>query len=136
MSAATKPITNRPVMSAYERLSICGLCGGLGVRDRPATPLTSEEALHERMRYFPHFSLRAAGDYMLVAEHGDAVAQRIERVQVVCHHQHREPVIGAQSLDQLHELHGSIGVESRGRLIEDQQVWCEGESARERGPFN
>ena len=48
----------------------------------------------------------------------------------------REPLIGAQSLDQLHELHGSIGVESRGRLIEDQQVRCEGECARERDPFN
>src|SRR5512134_1912823 len=91
------------------------LCGGLALRERTAAAFSSEEALHERMREFPHFLLRAAGNYMPVAEHGDAVGERIERVEVVRHHEHREAVVGAQPPDQPHETPGAVRIEPRGR---------------------
>src|SRR5687767_5467786 len=95
---------------------------GSAVRQSAAAPLSPKKVLHKLVIEPAHCSERVAGDYMLVGEHRDAIGELVERVQVMGHHDDREAVVLAQALDEAHEALRAIGVESRGGLVQDQQV--------------
>ena len=55
-----------------------------------------------------------------LAEHGDAVADRVEAVEIVGDHEHGQPQGRLQGRDELVELAGADRVEAGGRLVEEQ----------------
>ena len=119
-------------MNAYARLSI-GLMRRLALREHTAAAFSSKLCTNGcGSSALPPACRRR---YMPVAEHGGAVGERIERVAVVRHHEHREavatqPLIAARSA-------GAVRIEAPRRLVEDQQVGREGKRAQARraSPF-
>src|SRR5882757_10279787 len=64
---------------------------------------------------------------VLVEQHSDPITSRIEAVQIVRHHENGEAEAVVQSFDEFVVVGGADRVEAGGRLIQEQQLWVEGE---------
>ena len=69
----------------------------------------------------------------LVEQHGDPVADGIEAVEVVRHHEHAEPQALPQLLDQLVIMGGADGIEAGRRLVEEHEFRVERQCPGEAG---
>ncbi len=67
-----------------------------------------------------------------MAEHGDAVADGVEAVEVVGDHEDGEPERLLQRADEIVEIAGRDRIEPGGRLIEEHDLRVEGERSRQR----
>ena len=73
--------------------------------------------------------------YFPVDQHGDAVADREQRVQIVRDEEHGQPEAGLQIADQPVELGSGDRIEAGGRLVEKQDLGIERQRPREPGPL-
>src|SRR5690606_10731350 len=79
-----------------------------------------------------HTFERISHQYALFRQHGDPVADRVQRVQVMGDQEYAEAEGVAQGENQLVEGRGADGVEPGGRLIEKEDVRIQGERTGER----
>ena len=70
---------------------------------------------------------------VLVEQHGDAITNRIEAVQIVRHHENGEAEAVVQSLDEFVVVGGADRVEAGGRLVQEQQLGVEGQRPGQAG---
>jgi hypothetical protein len=70
-----------------------------------------------------------------VGEGGDAIADRVQAIQIVRHHKDREAKRLLQGRNQRVEIAGRYRVKAGGRFVEEYDLGIESESARQRGAF-
>ena len=70
---------------------------------------------------------RIGDQHALLAMHRDAIADRIQRIEIVRDQEHREAEALAQRQDQLIERGRADRIEARGRLVEKQDLGIERE---------
>ena len=75
-------------------------------------------------------------DHPPLPQHRDAVADRVEAVEIVGDHEDGEAERVLQGGDQIVELARADRVEARGRLVEEQQIGVERQRARQRRPLD
>ena len=97
--------------------------------------LAAEIGFHPRVLGGQHGGNRPGGDDLAVGQDGDAVAHRMQAVEIVRHHEDREPQRALQGADQVVELAGADRIEPRGRLVEKDDLGIERERAGERHPL-
>ena len=95
-------------------------------------PLTAEISLHPRMFASEHRFDRAFGDDLAVGERRDAVADIVQAVEIVRHHEDGKPQGLLQGPDQGIEIAGGDRIEARGRLVEKDNFRIESQRASER----
>ena len=71
---------------------------------------------------------------LLVDEHSNSVADRGQRVKIVCDHEHSQAQAGLKCLDQLIERAGADRIQSRGGLVQKHDGRVERQSPRKAGP--
>src|SRR5690348_17186459 len=97
---------------------------------RALAPLALEKIAYEAMRIRHDLGKRADRDDVLVAQHRDPARERDQRVEIVGHHHHREAQLLPQLLDEVNEALAAVGIETRRRLVEEQQLGLERQRAR------
>ena len=100
------------------------IAGGAGTR-------TVEIFLHPRVVETLDLLDGGIDHHALVGEHRDAVADRVQRVEVVRDQEHRQAQRLLQGEDQLVERGRADGVQARGGFVEEQQRRIQRERARQ-----
>src|SRR6202030_1330406 len=79
-----------------------------------------------------HRRHRARGYYLAVCERRDAIADRIQAIQVMRYHENGQAQSLLKGADQVVEIRGPDRVEARGRLVEEYDLGVEREGPGER----
>src|SRR3954469_9715920 len=139
-SASTNtPIAKAPMMTWWALVSIA-LAVLSRVRRRVrhrrmfgrASARSLEIFLHPRLVEALDLVERIGNQHALLRDHGDAIADRVQRIEIVRDQEHREAKALAQRQDQLIERGRADRIEAGRRLVEEQDVGIERERARER----
>src|SRR5947209_13354045 len=101
-----------------------------------APPGSVKILLYPRMIQSQEFRYRADAEHMLVGKDRDAVADRVQRVEVVGDQEHgkAEPLL--QRADELVERRGGDRVEPRRRLVEEQKLGIQRQRPSEAGALD
>ena len=87
------------------------------------------------MVHLQHVLDRTGDEDLLLGEHGDTVADRMETVEIVRHHEDGEAERPLELPDQVVEGGGADGVEPGGRLVEKDDLGVERQRPRETRAF-
>ena len=122
-----------------QRLAFCGRSsaatrGGpvCGRREADHAPLTVEIGLEPRVVGKQELADRTGGDDLLMPEHRDPVADRKQAVEIVRDHEDGQAQGLLQRADEIVEIAGRNGIESRGRFVEKDDLRVERERPRQR----
>jgi hypothetical protein len=92
----------------------------------------AEVGFEPRMLGREHGLDRAGGDHAALRQHGDAIADRVQAVEVMGDHEHAQSQRALQRADQFVELGGADRIEAGRRFVEENDVGIERERARQR----
>ncbi len=101
-----------------------------------ASPGAPEELADDGVGRFDHLVQSSFRDHLALAEHGEAVHDSPDGVEVVGDHDHRQPQHVAQLENQLVEGLGADGVQARGGLVQEQQARIHGQCPGQGGAFH
>ena len=110
-----------------------GACMRLLRRDRGTAAGPLEIFLDPRVIERDQFVDRADRDDLLVGQHRDPVADRIQRIEIMRDQEHRQPERLLQRLGKIVERRRTDRVEPRSRLVEEQQFGIERQRTGETG---
>ncbi|KAG0772535.1 hypothetical protein G6F21_014459 [Rhizopus arrhizus] len=85
------------------------------------------------MIQFLDFRQRCIGHHLAVGQHGNAVADGVQRVQVVGDQEHGQPQRFLQGPDQAVERGRADRVEAGGGFVQEQQRWIQRQRAGQAG---
>lgn len=79
---------------------------------------------------------RTTGDDALVGKHGQARGEAGQRLGIMRHHDDRETEFLLQHPEQFDEVFAAVRVETRGGLVEDEQLRLQRQGTRESNPLD
>src|SRR5512139_240328 len=96
--------------------------------DRPRS-LSVEVSAQPRMRGCEHGLHGPGGNHLVIGQYRDAVADRMQTVEVVRHHEHCQPQCSLQRRDKAVELTRTDRIKARRRLVQENNLRIERERA-------
>src|SRR4029079_6984385 len=105
----------------------------LMTQSRSTPPRSVKIFLYPRMIQSQEVRDRIDRNYLLIRKHGDPVADRNQRVEVVGNQEDRDVEPLLERRDELVERGCANWIEARGRLVEEQELGIERQRPRQAG---
>lgn len=95
-------------------------CSGQRGTLRSATAWALEVIVHPGIIKILHHAELVGNQHASLRQHGDAIADGVERIEIMCYQEHGQSQAVAQGQDQLIERSGTDGIKSGRRLVKKQ----------------